>query len=199
MKHHSMLLLLLLAIACDSVGEQFRTATAPIRLGVLGYLAHPALTAESAHNSSGNYGLLDQIAALQWVQKNIGAFGGEPSSVTVFGESSGAENVCHLLVSPLSKGLIHRAILESSLCMDSPYSVLRKPQNYYLNHGPGEQLGTRLTAALGIRNDQNALERLRALPVDKLLKASQDLGHNSRRPAIPIELGFPNGRAMMKS
>jgi para-nitrobenzyl esterase len=145
------------------------------RLGVLGYLAHPALTAESTHNSSGNYGLLDQIAALQWVQKNIGAFGGDPGSVTVFGESSGAEDVCHLLASPLSKRLIHRAILESGVCMDSLYSALRKPQNYYRNHGPGEKLGMRFTAALGIPNNQNALASLRALQVDKLLKASQDL------------------------
>ena len=145
------------------------------RLGVLGYLAHPALTAESAHNSSGNYGLLDQIAALQWVQRNIGAFGGDPGSITVFGESSGAEDVCHLLASPLSKGLLHRAILESGVCMDSLYSALRKPQNYYRNHGPGEKLGMRLTAALGVSNDQNALASLRALPVDKLLKASRDL------------------------
>lgn len=145
------------------------------RLGVLGYLAHPALTAESTHNSSGNYGLLDQIAALQWVQKNIGAFGGDPGSVTVFGASSGGEDVCHLLASPLSKGLIHRAILESGVCMDSLYSALRQQQNYYLNHGPGEKLGMRLTAALGIPNEKNAAERLRTLPVDKLLKASQDL------------------------
>ena len=145
------------------------------RLGVLGYLAHPALTAESTHDSSGNYGLLDQIAALQWVQKNIGVFGGDAGSITVFGESSGAEDVCHLLASPLSKGLIHRAILESGVCLDSLYSALRKPQNYYRNHGPGEELGMRLTAALGIANDQNALERLRAIPVDKLLKAPQDL------------------------
>ena len=145
------------------------------RVGVLGYLAHPALTAESTHNSSGNYGLLDQIAALQWVQKNIGTFGGDPGSVTGFGESSGAEDVCHLLASPLSKGLIHRAILESGVCMDSLYSALRKPQNYYRNHGPGEKLGVRLTATLGIPNDQNALAILRALPVDKLLKVSQEL------------------------
>jgi para-nitrobenzyl esterase len=145
------------------------------RLGVLGYLAHPALTAESAHNSSGNYGLLDQIAALQWVQRNIGSFGGDPGSVTVFGESSGAEDVCHLLASPLSKGLVHRAILESGVCMDSLYSALRKPQNYYRNHGPGEKLGMRLTAALGLPNDQNALTSVRAVPLDKLLKASRDL------------------------
>jgi para-nitrobenzyl esterase len=71
--------------------------SAEYRLGVFGFLAHPALTAESPHHSSGNYGLLDQIAALEWVRHNIAAFGGDPNSVTIFGESSGAEDVCHLI------------------------------------------------------------------------------------------------------
>jgi para-nitrobenzyl esterase len=83
------------------------------RLGVFGFLAHPALTAESDHHASGNYALLDQIAALQWVQKNIAAFGGDPSRVTIFGESAGSWAVNALMASPLAKGLFHRAIGES--------------------------------------------------------------------------------------
>jgi para-nitrobenzyl esterase len=83
------------------------------RLGALGFLTHPALSRESAHGVSGNYGLLDQIATLRWVRKNIAHFGGDPANVTVFGESGGAYSICVLMVSPLAKGLFHRAILQS--------------------------------------------------------------------------------------
>jgi len=83
------------------------------RVGQLGFLAHPDLTAESDHHVSGNYGLLDQIAALQWVQKNIAAFGGDPAKVTIFGESAGAISVSMLCASPLAKGLFRGAISES--------------------------------------------------------------------------------------
>src|SRR5262249_2194659 len=83
------------------------------RLGVLGYMAHPELTKESEHHSSGNYGLLDQIAALEWGRKNIAAFGGDPNRVTIFGESAGSWSVNYLMASPLAKGLFHRAIGES--------------------------------------------------------------------------------------
>jgi para-nitrobenzyl esterase len=78
------------------------------RLDVFGFLAHPELTKESGTNSSGNYGLLDQIAALKWVQKNIRAFGGDPNRVTLFGESAGAFDVSLLMASPLTKGLFTR-------------------------------------------------------------------------------------------
>ncbi len=83
------------------------------RVGPLGFLAHPDLTAESPRKVSGNYGLLDQIAALQWVQRNIKAFGGDPGRVTIFGESAGGISVSMLAASPLAKGLFHRAICES--------------------------------------------------------------------------------------
>ena len=89
------------------------------RLGIFGFLAHPQLSQESPHRSSGNYGLLDQIAALRWVQENIKAFGGNPGKVTVFGQSAGATSIGCLLVSPLAKDLFQRAILQSAsrLCM----------------------------------------------------------------------------------
>jgi para-nitrobenzyl esterase len=83
------------------------------RLDIFGFLAHPELTRESGTNSSGNYGLLDQIAALKWVRNNIRAFGGDPSRVTIFGESAGAFDVSLLMASPLTKGLFARAIGES--------------------------------------------------------------------------------------
>ena len=87
--------------------------TANYRVGPLGFFAHPELTRESEHSSSGNYGLLDQIAALRWVQKNIAAFGGDPSQVTIFGQSAGAISVADLMRSPLAKGLFARAIAQS--------------------------------------------------------------------------------------
>ena len=83
------------------------------RLGVIGFFSHPELTAESQHHSSGNYGLLDQIAALQWVRQNIAAFGGDPSNVTLFGESAGSVDATVLMTSPLAGGLFRRVIAES--------------------------------------------------------------------------------------
>lgn len=83
------------------------------RLGALGFFAHPALSRESEHGVSGNYGLLDQIAALNWVQANIATFGGDPGNVTIFGQSAGSSSVAFMMVSPPARGLFHRAIAES--------------------------------------------------------------------------------------
>lgn len=83
------------------------------RLGILGFFAHPELTKESRYHASGNYGLLDQNAALRWVHRNIAAFGGDPNEVTIFGQSGGAFSVTAQVVSPLSKGLFRAAIVES--------------------------------------------------------------------------------------
>ena len=88
------------------------------RLGVFGYFAHPELTQESANNAAGNYGVLDQIKALEWVQDNIGSFGGDPANVTIFGESAGSWSVNLLTASPLAEGLFHKAIGESGARLD---------------------------------------------------------------------------------
>ncbi|RZJ18097.1 MAG: carboxylesterase family protein [Brevundimonas sp.] len=90
------------------------------RLGVLGYLAHPELSAESPLGISGNYGLLDQVAALQWVRANIAAFGGDPNNVTIAGESAGGLSVLYLMASPLAKGLFHKAIAQSAYMISTP-------------------------------------------------------------------------------
>ncbi len=87
--------------------------TANYRLGAFGFLAHPGLTAESEHQASGNYGLMDQVDALQWIQDNIARFGGDPDRVTIFGQSAGGEDVCLLMASPLTDGLIDRVIGQS--------------------------------------------------------------------------------------
>lgn len=86
------------------------------RLGALGFLSLKELSAEDPHGSSGNYGLLDQLAALKWVRDNIASFGGDPNNVTIFGESAGGWSVCMLMASPLAAGLFHKAILESGGC-----------------------------------------------------------------------------------
>ena len=94
--------------------------TVNYRLTVFGFLAHPELTRESPHHASGDYGLLDQIAALQWVHDNIAAFGGDPGNVTVFGQSAGAVDANVLMTSPLAKGLFHRVIAESGTVTRNP-------------------------------------------------------------------------------
>ncbi len=98
------------------------------RVGQLGFLAHPQLSAESPNHVSGNYGLLDQIAGLQWVQKNIAAFGGDPGKVTIFGESAGGIAVSMLCASPPAKGLFHGAISQSggSFGPPRPYQLARR-------------------------------------------------------------------------
>jgi para-nitrobenzyl esterase len=93
------------------------------RLGVFGYFAHPELRAESADQSAGNYGILDQIQALQWVQDNIAAFGGDANNVTIFGESAGSWSVNYLSASPLAEGLFHKAIGESGGRLDTNRTV----------------------------------------------------------------------------
>ena len=90
------------------------------RLGVLGFLAHPALSAESRRNISGNYGLMDQIAALRWVNRNIASFGGDPANVTIAGESAGGLSVMYLMAAPGARGLFHKAIAQSAYMISAP-------------------------------------------------------------------------------
>lgn len=133
------------------------------RLGVFGFYASPALDGESAQHVSGNYGHLDQIAALAWVRKNIAAFGGDPNRVTIGGESSGALDVCNLMASPRSAGFYRGAIMESGVCVDSVYPTLHEI----------EQNNARLAKDLGVQQGPAALEALRALPADKVLDAAE--------------------------
>jgi len=114
------------------------------RLGALGYLAHPDLSKETPDGLSGNYGLLDQIAALQWVRKNIAAFGGDPDNVTIAGESAGALSVMYLMVSPPARGLFAKAIAQSAYMISTPELKAAR-------HGApsGEAAGVYVQGALG--------------------------------------------------
>jgi para-nitrobenzyl esterase len=145
--------------------------SANYRLGPLGFLAHPALTAESPHHSSGNYGLLDQIHAIKWVRQNIAQFGGDPSRITVMGQSAGAVDVCLLMASPLAKGLFQQAILQSGECQGTLNKEIRTPIFSNGISGTGESTGARLAKALGVADGPNTLPELRSLSTNMVLKA----------------------------
>ncbi|PHN04990.1 carboxylesterase/lipase family protein [Flavilitoribacter nigricans] len=151
------------------------------RVGVFGFLAHPELTAESPHHSSGNYALLDMVAALEWVQRNIAAFGGDPNNVTIAGQSAGAFAVSNLTATPLAKGLFHRAIAQSG------GSFVSSPLRSSTSLEDAEQQG--LAFAREKLNCQSLAE-LRAKPAEAILNAPGG-------PAGPILDGYvlPAGNA----
>jgi para-nitrobenzyl esterase len=140
------------------------------RLNALGFLAHPELTAESEHRASGNYGMLDLVAALGWVRRNIAAFGGDPDRVTIAGESAGSEAASALMASPLAKGLFNRVIGESGAMFASPS---RAPAPL----AKGEAAGLDFMRKVGAKT----LAELRAAPADAILAAAPGLGY---RPIV---------------
>jgi len=142
------------------------------RVGALGFMAHPALTAESPHHASGNYGILDLIAALEWVQRNISKFGGDPARVTIFGESSGGMMVCFLMSSPLAQGLFQQGIMESLGCADTISPELKTPSHYEGGVGTAEEIGVRLMRDLNISDDPDALKKLRSKTPKELIEVS---------------------------
>lgn len=144
--------------------------SANYRLGPFGFLAHPALTAESDHHSSGNYGLLDQLQALKWIHNNVAQFGGDPARVTVMGQSAGAVDICLLMSSPLAQGLFEAAILESGECQSTLNEDIRTQQHYNLISGTGEEMGERLANDLRVPNSPNALQKLRSISAAAILK-----------------------------
>ena len=160
--------------------------TIQYRLGVLGFFAHAELTGESPHHASGNYGLLDQIAALRWIHENIAGFAGDPGNVTIFGQSAGGQDTGLLLASPLTKGLIHRAIEESGTVMIGgdvapPRSRLEQA---------GAQLAARWKAPAA-----NQVAYLRGLSTAEVLKGSPPYAQRGPlRPEPDID-----GYAVVKS
>jgi para-nitrobenzyl esterase len=135
------------------------------RLGAFGFLAHPELTKESDRRASGNQGFMDMIAALQWVQRNIAAFGGDPKKVTIFGESAGSIAIADLMTSPQAKGLFQRAIGESG-------SWLGVSINKMANLADAEQAGVKFADGLGAKS----LAELRAKPADAIQRAGRGGG-----------------------
>ena len=150
--------------------------TANYRLGPLGFLAHPALTAESDEQASGNYGILDHIATLEWVRDNVAAFGGDPGNVTIFGQSAGSWSVCVLQASPLAKGLFHKGIGHSGGCFGAPRVHLAT------TGGPatavsGHDAGLAVAARLGVEGEgAEAAAALRAAGPEAVLEAGRGTG-----------------------
>jgi para-nitrobenzyl esterase len=149
--------------------------TVNYRLGVLGFFSHPELTAKSEHHASGNWGLMDQIAALHWVHDNIAAFGGDPNNVTLFGQSAGAQDTSYLMASPLARGLIHRAIVQSGSAIDPRMPDLKTAERN------GENIAAKFKAT-----GPDAIKRLRQLSVEEILS-----GVGVQNPAAPPLIG-PN-------
>lgn len=160
--------------------------TVQYRLGVFGFLSHPQLTRESAHAASGNFGLQDQIAALEWVKRNIAAFGGDPAAVTIAGHSAGGQDVGLLLLSPRARGLFARAIQQSGTAgFGLPARTLTE----------NEKIGTAFAQAAGVTEDDSQIEALRATDGRKLLDAqmlleSPSLADNSFLFLQPVMDGW---------
>lgn len=150
------------------------------RMGRLGFFAHPALAAESPSDVRGNYGYLDQLAALEWVKRNIDGFGGNPKEVTIFGESAGGGSVTAHLISPLSRGLFHRAILQSPGVPTAREKVL--PLS---DLKAAEKAAVDWAESMGITGDgTKALKRLRSLPLEQILA-----GASAKEEIIALSAG----------
>ena len=158
--------------------------SANYRMGRLGFFAHPALAAEAPNDVRGNYGYMDQLAALQWVKRNIAAFGGDPNQVTLFGESAGGGSVLVHLVSPLSRGLFQRAILQSP---GAP--TAREHAIPAADLATAERIAVDWTKSIGLGGEgPDALAQLRALPAETLLE-----GASSKETLAALSAGHDAG------
>ncbi|MEO8313564.1 MAG: carboxylesterase family protein [Pseudomonadota bacterium] len=175
------------------------------RLGPLGFIAHPELSAESPHKTSGNYAFMDQIAALQWIRRNIAQFGGDPEKVTIAGQSAGSMSVLALQASPLGKGLFHRAVGMSGAILGGPGPGMRTLAD-------AEREGLKFQQVIGAKS----LAEMRALPADRLglprtpggpsIGPVQDgyvlpddiaaIFARSRQNDVPLMLGFARDEAL---
>jgi len=158
-------------------GQRFAERTGVVlvsinyRLGPLGFLGHAALSAEPGAHGSANYGALDQIAALRWVQRNIQTFGGDPARVTIFGESAGGVSVCALVASPLAKGLFAGAIIQSAGC--NAHTLAEE-----------EAFGAELFQAAGCQTAEDPVACMRALPLAQVLSAKPVVINVAGKPSV---------------
>jgi len=174
------------------------------RMGILGFLAHPALSAESRRNVSGNYGLLDQIAALRWVKNNIAAFGGDAGNVTIAGESAGGLSVMYLMVAPEARGLFHKAVAQSAYMISAPElrgtthgGVAAEPVGPWLGEklGAGDLAGLRSMDAVALTEGAASAGYFPFFNIDGRVLPRQvveaiDRGEQAR---VPILAGFNSG------
>jgi para-nitrobenzyl esterase len=175
------------------------------RLGIFGFFSYPGLVTESPHHASGNYGLMDQIAALRWIRENISAFGGDPKNVTIFGESAGAWSVSALMASPLAHGLFQKAIGESGSMLGPGRDLYGAPslaasrRNLYGARSleTSEKAGEEFAESIGA----DSLRALRAIPAAKLLQDSSRKGFFNFWPNVdgyvlpqPVDTIFAEGR-----
>jgi para-nitrobenzyl esterase len=183
----------------DALAEQgIVLVTINYRLGAFGYMAHPALSAADPRGVSGNYGTLDQIAALNWVQENIAAYGGNPDRVTIFGESAGAWSVTELMSTPLADGLFHGAILQSGA---STYH-LGQLDGDGLGWPSGHATGLKVSDALGLTNPTAA--DLRALPAEEIQaviteEISEGFHHIRDGVVFPLNVGHAFTRGQINT
>ena len=147
--------------------------TIQYRLGIFGWLAHPELSGESIHGVSGNYGTLDQILALKWVQNNISSFGGDPNNVTIFGESAGGQAVSSLLMSPLSKGLFHKAISQSGSAIPNISIPLKSSDNQI----SAENFG--VSAVNFFLGKNGSIQDFRNLPANEIVEIDDPMLDNT--------------------
>jgi para-nitrobenzyl esterase len=179
-------------------GENVVLVTINYRLGLLGWMSHPALRGEgrSASDASGNYGNLDMIAALEWVQNNIANFGGNPDNVTIFGESAGGRNVYSLMASLPAKGLFHKAIAQSGSTGTTP---LWRAENFVDDEMPGESLSSREWLSLQLQHADKAEDSEAAKVAQLLLSDEEILAFMHSRSPEQILKGISGGAGMYRA
>jgi para-nitrobenzyl esterase len=184
------------------------------RMNAFGFMAHPALSAESERGVSGNYGILDHVAALEWVRDNVRGFGGDPGNVTIFGESAGGASIYALLATPLAKGLFHRAISESTWITPTNVTHLTRHNGF---SDSAEERGRRAIAAkldeLGGSDHDDVLSAMRAMSADELMdmpfsvslaedgwvipRAPAEIFASGSHNVVPLLAGVNDGEGLM--
>ena len=183
------------------------------RMNAFGFMAHPALSAESTRGVSGNYGILDHIAALEWVRDNIGGFGGDPDNVTIFGESAGVASIYALLATPLATGLFHRAISESTWITPTNLTHLTRGNGFSdTAEARGRHAIAEKLAELGRPTDGDLLATMRAMSADDLMsmrfrvslaedgwvipKSPTEIFSEGSHNVVPLLAGVNNGEGL---